>query len=662
MGLMKKKGDSGKAAQYYTRSQAIRRLQLSLHDFRRLCILKGVYPRIPKSRKKAQKGDSRIRTLYYKKDIKFLIHEPIIWKFREHKIYLNKIKKYKGKKDLENARRVEDNNRPTYDLAHIVRERYPTFIDALGDLDDALSLNFLYAALPRQHRTHSDMHTLCRRLCVEWMHYIMESRSLRKVFVSIKGYYYQAEILGQTITWIVPHPFAPHGASDVDFRIMNTFCEFYIALLGFVNCRVYHKLNLYYPPTLVTETERRRQEGLTDVSEVVASLNAKLKRRFKENNNEEDESAEMDTHLLEDQNAVGEAIEEQKRKAAQKKLFEGSKFFLGREINRESLAFTIRSFGGEVSWDASASEGSTYPETDEKITHQIVDRGTKSGFEKKYLSRYYLQPQWVYDCVNSGILLPMQRYFPGVSLPPHLSPFVTQEHPEGGGYIPPEQRYIQMLQEGKEIPNDQEKEEESEEEPMNESDEDEDDENEDERVLEKDEEDSDEVEEEEDESENEDEIEVENMLEKLEDNESDDEINEEENGTKKDEKEIPDHARNMAVRRGKRMGEHEFGTTHKFDKEAERFKIMMIPKKRKNIYNRLKREETKDSMKKKTLERKREKFDKQEKIQKKLDKAAALKKEEKNKIKDEILKQKKKEKKQKVRQRKAQTKAVENSG
>merc|ERR1719239_2065772 len=110
------------------------------------------------------------------------------------------------------------------------------------------------------------------------------------------------------------------------------------------------------------------------------------------------------------------------------------------------------------------------------------------------------------------------------------------------------------------------------------------------------------------------------MLEKLEDNESDDEINEEENGTKKDEKEIPDHARNMAVRRGKRMGEHEFGTTHKFDKEAERFKIMMIPKKRKNIYNRLKREETKDSMKKKTLERKREKFDKQEKIQKKLDK------------------------------------------
>jgi len=661
---MKKAGDTGKAAQYLTRSQAIRRLQLSLHDFRRLCILKGVYPRIPKSRKKAQKGDSRIRTLYYKKDIRFLMHEPIIWKFREHKIYLNKIKKYKGKKDLENAHRVEDNNRPTYDLAHIVRERYPTFIDALGDLDDALSLNFLYAALPRQHRTHSDMHTLCRRLCIEWMHYIMESRSLTKVFVSIKGYYYQAEILGQTITWVVPHPFAPHGASDVDFRIMNTFCEFYIALFGFVNCRLYHKLNMYYPPTLNTDPDRRRQEGLTIVSEVVASLNVTLKRRNNnDNNNEEDDSAGMDTHLLDDQNAVGEALEELKRKAAHKKLFDGAKFFLGRETNRESLAFVIRSVGGQVSWDASASEGSTYPETDETITHQIVDRGTKAGFEKKYLSRYYLQPQWVYDCVNSGVLLPMQRYFPGANLPPHLSPFVTEEHPEGGGYVPPEQRYIQLLQEGKEV--EEEKEEESEdEEPMNEDNEDEEEEEEvdvnKERETEmKDGGESDMNEEEEEESENEDELEVENMLEELEDNEDDGEINEEEKSSKDEEKDIPAHAKNMGVRRGKRMGEHEYGTTNKFDKEAERFRIMMIPKKRKQIYNRLKREETKDGMKKKTLERKREKLDKDEKIQNKLDKAAAIKKEEKVKRKEEALIQKKKEKKQLSKEKKAQSKAAE---
>jgi pescadillo protein len=48
----------------------------------------------------------------------------------------------------------------------------------------------------------------CKRLTVEFMHYVIESRSLRKVFLSIKGIYYQAEVEGQTITWVVPYQFS----------------------------------------------------------------------------------------------------------------------------------------------------------------------------------------------------------------------------------------------------------------------------------------------------------------------------------------------------------------------------------------------------------------------------------------------------------------------
>lgn len=56
----------------------------SLH--RRLCILKGIYPHEPKHKKKVNKGSTAPRTYYLLKDIRFLLHEPIVGKFREYKV------------------------------------------------------------------------------------------------------------------------------------------------------------------------------------------------------------------------------------------------------------------------------------------------------------------------------------------------------------------------------------------------------------------------------------------------------------------------------------------------------------------------------------------------------------------------------------------------
>uniref|UniRef100_UPI00398E7402 pescadillo n=1 Tax=Pristiophorus japonicus TaxID=55135 RepID=UPI00398E7402 len=448
-GLEKKKHERGAATNYITRNKARKKLQLSLADFRRLCILKGIYPHEPKHKKKVNKGSTAPRTFYLIKDIKFLLHEPIVNKFRDYKVFVRKLRKAYGKAEWGTVERLKD-NKPVYKLDHVVKERYPTFIDALRDLDDALSMCFLFATFPRTGKCHVQTIQLCRRLTVEFMNFVIASRSLRKVFLSIKGIYYQAEILGQLITWIVPYSFAHDHPTDVDYRVMATFTEFFTTILGFVNFRLYQSLNLLYPPKLENkpedsvlkqEDEEKYAMDSESYMEKLAALGASLARVV--SSNEEDDGA-PDEFPADGENAelLEERQKEQQILEKQKKLFEGMKFFLNREVPRESLAFVIRCFGGQVSWDKSLCIGAAYLVTDETITHQVVDR---PNLDKQFINRYYIQPQWIFDSVNGKTLLPVEDYFLGVSLPPHLSPFVEEKD---GDYIPPEKLKLLAIQRG----------------------------------------------------------------------------------------------------------------------------------------------------------------------------------------------------------------------
>lgn len=425
-----------------TRKAALKKLQLSLKDFRRICILKGIYPREPRNRKRAQQGAGGIKTLYHTKDIKFLLHEPIIWKLRDLKVYQQKIRKARAMRQYGQMRKFL-RDYPEINIDHIVKERYPTFVDALRDLDDCLTLCFLFSTFPSLKRVPRDQSMLCRRLTVEFMHAVIAAKALRKVFVSVKGYYYQAEIEGQTITWIVPHHFSfqPQNKDEVDFKIMSTFVEFYTMMLGFVNFKLYHSLNLVYPPKLTAAFSSSSEKDLIDerayVAERIAAMNMSLARVA--GSNEAEELPEIDIFNTEDEDP--QKLEDAKLEAEKvkklKTMFKGLKFFINREVPREPLVFLIRCFGGEVSWDRNMFVGATFDETDESINYQIVDR---PSMDKQFLSRYYVQPQWVFDSVNTRTLLPINKYLMGAVLPPHLSPFVDKTKDQV--YIPPEQRAL----------------------------------------------------------------------------------------------------------------------------------------------------------------------------------------------------------------------------
>jgi pescadillo len=181
-----------------------------------------------------------------------LAHEPLLQKFREFKTFMRKIRNAAGRNQPAEARR-KNASKPQFILDHLVKERYPRFVDALRDMDDALCMVHLFAALPSVGRVTATKTATCQELVRHWQFYVARSKALRKVFVSVKGVYFQCDVMGEMITWLAPHSFAQKMPKDVDFRVMITFLDFYEVFLRFALFKLYTMMGLSYPPKVDTK-------------------------------------------------------------------------------------------------------------------------------------------------------------------------------------------------------------------------------------------------------------------------------------------------------------------------------------------------------------------------------------------------------------------------
>ena len=367
-------------------------------------------------------------------------------------------------------------------------------------MDDALTLVYLFAALPSEAHIKTKVTNKAKALAAAWGSYCATTSSITKSFISVKGIYMEANIRGSTVRWVVPHAFTQNMPADVDYRVMLTFFEFYETLLSFILFKLYSDLGVRYPMPLsvtggevngsasailasnlraltnaldsssgavsnvVTETiEKSNDETEIEVKKVSTGSKKKSRELIKsvgaalntlnEDSDDDEEEEDDDVDIAGPLKAALESMAESEERmmlpeldddaTKRRRLFAGLTLFLSREVPRGYIELVCLAYGGKVGWEGPNSPISA---TDPSITHHIVDRPKlPSSYNSLPKSREFVQPQWILDCANFQFLLPIAKYGVGATLPPHLSPWVDDEEE---GYKPAYAEEVERLKNG----------------------------------------------------------------------------------------------------------------------------------------------------------------------------------------------------------------------
>nr|CCC92890.1 unnamed protein product [Trypanosoma congolense IL3000] len=421
---------------YLTRMQATRLLQVDSIHFRRLCILKGIYPRALSRSKQKQSGNEK--QYYLAREIKWLVRDHIADRMMAFRAWEKKVRRAKAMGLAEDLKVLHSGKvKPHYGLVATIKERYPFFVDAVRDIDDAMSMISLYAFLSPEvtsettiethHALTSGLHRRAREICEQWNSYVERSHTLSKGFISIKGYYFEALVRGERVRWLCPHEYANKFPAGIQQYIMISFLEFYLELMRFVLFKLERDL---------AEEQKRSEEEEANVN--VEDFDAS-------GNN----AVQGLTTTTVGANKRAALMGEELRKVSH--LFDGLSFYISREVPHKHASLIIRACGGRVATGYVPGN----------ITHFVVDRPSlPPGFEKDERMEY-VQPQYLFDCLNARMLLPPNGYRLGEELPPHVSPFTVpitnsaedvaaveearRDHPKIVSYVPERVHEIRKL-------------------------------------------------------------------------------------------------------------------------------------------------------------------------------------------------------------------------
>ncbi|MEW5320307.1 MAG: hypothetical protein WDW38_011389 [Sanguina aurantia] len=434
MGRKLKRGKVGNVAQYITRNQAIRKLQLRLSEFRRLSILKGIHPREPK-----KKVHGANKTYYHVKDINWMMHEPLLNTFRNLKAYDRKVRKAKAKSNFSLAQRLQT-LKPTYRLDHLIKERYPSFVDALRDLDDPLTMIHLFATLPAEKRYNIPVKLAYPPMLDPKLEEAAAGlAAIMKELAGMREQVSTEEDAKHALSISTLNASAPGSTEAPDTAGVAQKLKLLKQITGQADEDGDEDKEEDAVPQVDSgeswrvvgnaddgSDEGEDSEASDDDDAPAASKPPSGKASSTSSSSAADAydadlqagggGADSDEEGAGDEGAraAGGAlgISPDDEASVCGALFRGCVMYLGREVPQEHLLLVVRAFGGVAAWDG---PGSPFPENSQAITHQVVDRPTQGH---RFLSRSYVQPQWVIDSANFRVLMPVSLYAPGLVPPP----------------------------------------------------------------------------------------------------------------------------------------------------------------------------------------------------------------------------------------------------
>ncbi|ELA42874.1 uncharacterized protein VICG_00189 [Vittaforma corneae ATCC 50505] len=351
------------AVKYVSRKTAVQKLNVSEKQFDKLSVMLGIYPVVADSKNCYDKVDG----WYYRiEDVKTMFYSETYGILNRNLKKEAKRQKMLKFQQIERASKVIDEE---FDLIDLVKQKYGSLGQSVDDLGNTLKNLYIIDLLSIDY---------VKEELESFRKFIIERKLLSKAFMSKKGIYFGFNVEKIIVCWMVPYPganLADFVEEKVDSPDAKTVCNFDFLDFG----------SLSEEESEAAEITHTNSPDKLDIS-LLKYASPLLKIHLK-----------LCVHKF--------GILYPKENGKKAGIFKNMRFFIDVKSISEQIAFVILSLDGEV-----ASYGQA----------KFIITETVDAIDPENI---YLQPQYVFDCLNQSKILPYDLYFVGKELPPHISPF-----------------------------------------------------------------------------------------------------------------------------------------------------------------------------------------------------------------------------------------------